>query len=67
MEDLEINRIRDSLISDLVQKGYSMIDYLLYKTGEKRVRFVVPMNLVEKCLKISHNNMGGGHLGFKKT
>ena len=42
-------------------------DGLLYKVGSKRNRLYIPRSFVENCLKMCHNDMGGGHLGFKKT
>ncbi len=43
------------------------MDGLLFKAGSKRTRLEVPQSLVAKCLCMCHNDMGGGHLGFKKT
>ena len=62
MVDPEINDIRNS-----GRKGYLVQDELLYKTGSKRIRLVIPHTFVERCLKMCHDDMGGGHLGFKKT
>jgi len=36
------------------------------KQVSKRVRLVYPESFIEICIKTNHD-MGGGHLGFKKT
>ena len=51
----------------LKAKGYKVVNDLIYKTGSRRIRLAVPKSLIERCLKMCHDDMGGGHLGFKKT
>ena len=60
--DPEIRRIIDSNL-----KGYLVQNDLLYKTGPKRIRLVVPKTFIENCLQMCHDDMGSGHMGFKKT
>ena len=60
--DVELKVIRNSN-----RKGYLVQNGLLYKVGSKRNRLAIPRSFVENCLRMCHNDMGGGHLGFKKT
>ena len=55
------------MIRESDRKGYIIHNDLVYKTGTKRIRLVVPESYIETCLETCHDDMGGSHLGFKKT
>ena len=63
-DDSEISLIKANLESDW---SFSQIVGLLYKTKPHGKVIVVPQSIREKVLKIYQNDVGGGHLGFKKT
>ena len=45
-----------------------VVNGLLYKkNAANKLCLVVPLSLRKQALSMCHNDMGGGHLGFKKT
>jgi hypothetical protein len=48
-------------------KGYFIENNVLYKASNERQRIVIPEIMRETILKLCHDDMSGGHLGFKKT
>ena len=48
-------------------RNYSVEDGILYRRYEGKNLIVIPNSLIKAVLETCHNNLGGGHLGFKKT
>ena len=62
LQDEEIAKI------DKSNKNFKIKDRVLYKYSPKyNDRIVIPKKLVESVLKACHDDIGGGHLGRKKT
>ena len=54
--------------SGLKDPLYKLVDSVLYKVKKSNKTVLMnPNSLVEVALHTCHNDMGGGHLGFKKT
>jgi hypothetical protein len=68
-EDAKLNAIIQNLKEGKTIPTFVLQDGLLYKssTVRDRLRIVIPESAIESVFKMCHNDMGGGHLGFKKT
>ena len=49
------------------RRGYFMEDNILFKKDNERSKLVVPKTLKNVVLKLCHDDMAGGHFGFKRT
>ena len=75
LENIKEEQRKDVKLSTIIEKSlaskdsvYTLVDDKLYKVkkANKKV-LMIPTSLVEVALSTCHNDMGGGHLGFKKT
>ena len=60
----------DLIIRELIQKptkDYFVENNILFKKSNNRNRIVIPESIKETILKLCHDDMSDGHLGFKKT
>ena len=65
--DIFVQEIKKKL--DLgVKTSFFLENGLLYKSVVRgNSCLVIPLSMVDTVLKMCHNDMGGGHLGFRKT
>ena len=49
------------------RRGYFIENNILYKKENSRNKLVIPKSLKNEVLKLCHDDMSGGHLGFKRT
>ena len=67
-EDKITNTLIKSMNKVKINKKFTLKEGILFqKRKNKSDRLVIPFVLKKMVFEICHNDMGGGHLGFKKT
>ena len=51
----------------IASKNYFIENRVLFKKNDERGRLVIQTSMKKTILNLCHNDMSGGHLGFKKT
>jgi hypothetical protein len=68
-EDAKLKTIIEGLKEGKKVPNYVLKDGLLYRSSNVKdcLRIVIPESGIEQVFMMCHDDMGGGHLGFKKT
>ena len=71
-ENIKEAQLNDKFASKIInnierEKNYILENNILFRKTTSRITLVIPTAMKETVLRMCHNDMGGGHLGFKKT
>ena len=66
-KEAQDNESRLKELKENPPRNYFVENGILYRKYEGKNLIVIPNSLIKVALETCHNNLGGGHLGFKKT